>query len=102
MLQELAESLKSVDSGNPCSATSILLNLNVSQVSTRHAEIKVGIGDAETADNKPDNISSLETAVEEVREEAKEINMAKAKEEEIKDEGIGNSAIVLMVCYTSS
>ncbi|PWA88634.1 hypothetical protein CTI12_AA118690 [Artemisia annua] len=96
VLQELAKSLKSVDSGHPCSATSILLNLNVSQVSTRHAEIKVGIGDAEIADNKPDNISSLETAVEEVREEAKEINLAKAKEEEIKDEGIGNSAIVLM------
>ncbi|GJV12997.1 uncharacterized protein Tco_1354538 [Tanacetum coccineum] len=96
VLQEIAESLKSVDSGHPCSATSMLLNLNVSQVSTQHAEIKVGIGDAEIADNKPDNIASLETAVEQVREEAKEINLAKAKEEEIKDEGIGNSAIVLM------
>ncbi|KAI3738437.1 hypothetical protein L2E82_28469 [Cichorium intybus] len=90
VLQELAESLKTVDIGHPCSATSILRNLNVSQVCT-HIEKETGI-----ANNRPENQESLETAVEQVREEAKEINIAKAKADELKDEGIGNSALVLM------
>ncbi|KVI00049.1 Protein of unknown function DUF639 [Cynara cardunculus var. scolymus] len=90
VLQELAESLKTGETGHPCSATSILRNLNVSHVWTQNTEIKVGSGS-----NRPENLSSLETAVEQVREEAKEINVAKAKADELKDEGIGNSALVL-------
>ncbi|KAI3512055.1 hypothetical protein L1887_19219 [Cichorium endivia] len=90
VLQELAESLKTVDIGHPCSSTSILRNLNVSQVCT-HIEKETGV-----ANNRPENQESLETAVEQVREEAKEINIAKAKADELKDEGIGNSALVLM------
>lgn len=92
VLQEVAESLKTVDIGHPCSATSVLRNLNVSQGCTQHTEKETGI-----ANNRPDNLESLETAVEQVREEAKEINIAKAKADELKDEGIGNSALVLMV-----
>ncbi|KAL4560616.1 hypothetical protein LXL04_032769 [Taraxacum kok-saghyz] len=92
VLKELAESLPTVDTGHPCSATSILRNLNAPQICTQHTDLKeTGI-----ANNKPENLSSLETAVEQVREEAKEINIAKAKAEELKDEGIGNSALVLM------
>ncbi|KAL7618441.1 hypothetical protein Lser_V15G02176 [Lactuca serriola] len=91
VLQEVAESLKTVDIGHPCSATSVLRNLNVSQGCTQHTEKETGI-----ANNRPDNLESLETAVEQVREEAKEINIAKAKADELKDEGIGNSALVLM------
>ncbi|KAK1426140.1 hypothetical protein QVD17_14809 [Tagetes erecta] len=96
VLQELAESLKTIDQGHPCSATSILRNLNVSQILPGHTEMKVGIEHAEIANNRPENLSSLETAVEQVREDAKEINTAKAKADELKDEGIGNSALVLM------
>ncbi|KAJ0503158.1 hypothetical protein HanHA300_Chr11g0421171 [Helianthus annuus] len=96
VLQEIAESLKTVDSGHPCSATSILRNLNVSQLVSGHTEMKVGIEHSEIANNKPENQSSLETAVEQVREEAKEINIAKSKADDLKDEGIGNSALVLM------
>lgn len=97
VLQELAESLKTIDQGHPCSATSILRNLNVSQVLPGHTEMKIGTEHAEIANNRPENLSSLETAVEQVREDAKEINTAKAKADELKDEGIGNSALVLMV-----
>ncbi|XP_076917132.1 uncharacterized protein LOC143577069 [Bidens hawaiensis] len=96
VLEELAESLKTVDTGHSCSATSILRNLNVSQVISGRTELKVGTEHAEIANNRPENMSSLETAVEQVREEAKEINTAKAKADELKDEGIGNSALVLM------
>nr|XP_043611924.1 uncharacterized protein LOC122583604 [Erigeron canadensis] len=96
VLQELAESLKTVETEHPCSATSVLRSLNVSRVCALHKEMKVGSENTEIASNQPVNISSLETAVEQVREEAKEINMAKAKAEEIKDEGIGNSVAVLM------
>ncbi|KAI3696808.1 hypothetical protein L6452_29373 [Arctium lappa] len=90
VLQELAGSLKTGEPGHPCSATSILRKLNVSQVWTQNTEVEVG-----SENNRPENISSLETAVEQVREEAKDINMAKAKADELKDEGIGNSALVL-------
>lgn len=66
VLQELAESLKTGETGHPCSATSILRNLNVSQVGTQKTEMEVG-----SESNRPENLSSLETAVEQVRAEAK-------------------------------
>ncbi|XP_071688331.1 uncharacterized protein [Rutidosis leptorrhynchoides] len=96
VLQELAVSLKTIDTTHPCSASSILRNMNVSQVCSGRVESGVGDVRNEIAKNRPENLPSLETAVEQVREEAKEINMAKAKAGEIKDEGIGNSVLVLM------
>ncbi|KAI3706593.1 hypothetical protein L6452_24449 [Arctium lappa] len=96
VLEELAESLKSVKSGHPCSGSSILRNLNVSQGCIPCAESEVGTEQSETASNQPANLSSLETAVEQVREEAKEINTAKATADELKEDGIGDSALVLM------
>ncbi|KAL8259733.1 hypothetical protein R6Q59_027686 [Mikania micrantha] len=96
VLNELAESLKTVDTSHPCSATSILQNLNFSQVVTQNKGMTVGAEHIEIANNKPENLSSLTMAVEQVREEAKEINTAKAMADELKDEGIGNSALVLM------
>ncbi|XP_076938069.1 uncharacterized protein LOC143606049 [Bidens hawaiensis] len=96
VLEELAESLKSVKSGHPCSASSILRNLNVAQVCIPCAESEVGPAQSEIVSNQPDNISSLETAVGQVREEAKEINTAKATADEVKEDGIGDSALVLL------
>ncbi|KVH90541.1 Protein of unknown function DUF639 [Cynara cardunculus var. scolymus] len=96
VLDELAESLKSVKSGHPCSGSSILRNLNVSQGCIPCAESEVGTEQSENASNQPANLSSLETAVEQVREEAKEINTAKATADELKEDGIGDSALVLM------
>lgn len=97
VLEELAQSLKTVKSGHPCSASSILRNLNVSQACIPCAESELGLEQPETVSNQPENLESLETAVEQVREEAKEINTAKATADEVKNDGIGDSALVLMV-----
>lgn len=99
VLEQLAESLKSVKSGHPCSASSILRNLNVAQVCIPCAESEVGPTQSEIVSNQPDNISSLETVVGQVREEAKEINTAKATADEVKEDGIGDSALVLLVHF---
>lgn len=97
VLHELAESLKSVKSGHPCSASSILRNLNVSTcIPCAEEDISVEQSD-KNVNNQPDNLLSLETAVDQVREEAKEINSAKATADELKEDGIGDSALVLMV-----
>ncbi|KAM0045409.1 hypothetical protein Hdeb2414_s0009g00303551 [Helianthus debilis subsp. tardiflorus] len=96
VLEELAESLKSVKSGHPCSASSMLRNLNVAQACIPCADAEVGPKQSEIVSNQPENISSLETAVEQVREEAKEINTAKAAADEVKEDGIGDSALILM------
>ncbi|KAJ9554958.1 hypothetical protein OSB04_009572 [Centaurea solstitialis] len=96
VLEELAESLKTMKSGHPCSGSSILRNLNVSAGCIACAESEVGIEQSENASNQPANLSSLETAVEQVREEAKEINTAKATTDELKEDGIGDSALILM------
>ncbi|XP_023739375.1 uncharacterized protein LOC111887438 isoform X2 [Lactuca sativa] len=96
VLHELAESLKSVKSGHPCSASSILRNLNVSTcIPCAEEDISVEQSD-KNVNNQPDNLLSLETAVDQVREEAKEINSAKATADELKEDGIGDSALVLM------
>ncbi|KAK9079249.1 hypothetical protein SSX86_000919 [Deinandra increscens subsp. villosa] len=96
VLEELAESLKTVKSGHPCSASSILRNLNVAQACITCDESEVRPEQPEIVSNQPENMSSLETAVEQVREEAKEINTAKATADEVKEEGIGDSALVLL------
>ncbi|MCD7473125.1 hypothetical protein HAX54_014751 [Datura stramonium] len=99
VLKELAESLKKVDASHPCSASSILRNLNVSQLfvpSVEVKEIKKEINDNITSPVQVDDVSSLESAIDQSREEAKEIEKAKATVEELKDEGISNSVQVLM------
>ncbi|KAI3822659.1 hypothetical protein L1987_10254 [Smallanthus sonchifolius] len=96
VLEELAESLKTVKSGHPCSASSILRKLNVAQACIPCAEAEVGPQQPEIVSNQPENLSALETAVEQVREEAKEINTAKATADEVKEDGIGDNALVLM------
>ncbi|OIT38642.1 PREDICTED: uncharacterized protein LOC109239154 [Nicotiana attenuata] len=113
VLKELAESLKKVDTGHPCSASLILRSLNVAQLfvpsvevkeindNVRSKEINDNIRSKEINDNitspvQVDNVSSLESAIEQSREEAKEIELAKATVEELKEEGIGDSVQVLM------
>lgn len=109
VLKELAESLKKVDTGHPCSASSILRSLNVAQLFVPSVEVKEindnvrgkEINDSITSPLQVDNVSPLESAIEQSREEAKEIELAKATVEELKEEGIGNSVQVLMVgCYS--
>ncbi|KAL1545955.1 hypothetical protein AAHA92_22620 [Salvia divinorum] len=94
ILQELSDSLKSTTGGNPCSASSILMNLNVARSCIPCIE-----PNQITSDNgmvQPENLSLLENAINQSREEAKEVDVAKASAEVLKEEGISESALVLM------
>ncbi|XP_049392690.1 uncharacterized protein LOC125857068 isoform X1 [Solanum stenotomum] len=95
VLEELAESLKKLDVGHPCSASSILRSLNISPMSVP-AEVVKEIDDSNRIPGQTDNVSSLGNAIDQAREEAKEIEKAKATVEELKGEGMGNSVQVLM------
>lgn len=97
VLEALAESLKNVNSGHPCSASSILRNLNVSQACAPCVETEEITEKSKILGGQADNLSSLESAVDQVREEAKEIGIAKATAEELKEEGVSDSVAVLMV-----
>ncbi|KAL2553908.1 Plant protein of unknown function [Forsythia ovata] len=94
ILEELAESLKKVTSGYPCSASSILRNLNVSQTCVPCLETKEVSNESEIVQHE--NLLSLESAVNQSREEAKEMDVAKATTEGLKEDGISESAQVLM------
>ncbi|KAH0756857.1 hypothetical protein KY290_020350 [Solanum tuberosum] len=95
VLEELAESLKKLDVGHPCSASSILRSLNISLMPVP-AEVVKEIDDSNRIPGQTDNVSSLGNAIDQAREEAKEIEKAKATVEELKGEGMGNSVQVLM------
>ncbi|XP_015073326.1 uncharacterized protein LOC107017643 isoform X2 [Solanum pennellii] len=95
VLEELAESLKKVDVGHPCSASSILRSLNISLMPVP-AEVVKEIDDSNRIPGQTDSVSSLGNAIDQAREEAKEIEKAKATVEELKGEGVGNSVQVLM------
>ncbi|KAL0346919.1 UNVERIFIED_CONTAM: hypothetical protein Scaly_1707900 [Sesamum calycinum] len=94
VLQELAESLKKSNSGHPCSASSILRSLNVSRPCMPCVEPQ------QTSDSieiiHPENLSSLESAINQAREEAKETDLAKSTAGALKEEGISQSAQVLI------
>ncbi|XP_011094141.1 uncharacterized protein LOC105173922 isoform X1 [Sesamum indicum] len=94
VLQELAESLKKSNSGHPCSASSILRSLNVSRPCLPCVEPQ------QTSDSTeiihPENLSSLESAINQAREEAKETDLAKSTAGALKEEGISQSAQVLI------
>ncbi|KAK6790673.1 hypothetical protein RDI58_009754 [Solanum bulbocastanum] len=95
VLEELAESLKKLDVGHPCSASSILISLNISRMSVP-VEVVNEIDDSNRIPGQTHNVSSLGNAIDQAREEAKEIEKAKATVEELKGEGMGNSVQVLM------
>lgn len=95
ILQELAESLKMITGGNPCSASSILRSLNVSLPSLPCLEPNQMTSSTEML--QPENLTSLENAINQSREEAKEVDIAKATAVGLKEEGISESAQVLMV-----
>ncbi|KAL3644128.1 hypothetical protein CASFOL_012060 [Castilleja foliolosa] len=94
VLQEFAESLKQFSGGHPCSASSILRNLNVSKACAPCLEREKVSGDGEIT--KPENLESLETAINQTRKEAEEMVVAKASAEGLKDDGISDSVQVLM------
>ncbi|CAI0384004.1 unnamed protein product [Linum tenue] len=98
VLDQLAASIETVNSGHPCSASSILRNINVSQLLASSGEVKLEKKESGRVGGEEDEIirSSLDSAVHQVREEAKAVDIAKATTEGLKEEGIGESAQVLM------
>lgn len=96
LLEELCGSLKKADTRHPCSASSILRTINVPQLSVPATEVKE-IDDKGSLLVQSQNVSPLESAIEQSREEEKEIDMAKATVQEVKEEGIGDSFQVFIV-----
>jgi hypothetical protein len=99
ILEELAESLRKINSGHPCSASSILKDLNMSQsIISSSVEVKeVGEENVYTSGLPDSNQSSLETAINQAREEEKDVAIAKATTEGLREEGVAESALVLKV-----
>ncbi|KAM1108924.1 hypothetical protein ACFX15_008052 [Malus domestica] len=101
VLEELAESLKKSNSGHPCSASSILRSMNLSEsmiISGLDQEMEVGSSEnaTPTPSGQVENSSLLETAINQSREEEKDIAIAKATTKELKEEGISESATIFL------
>ncbi|KAG6434092.1 hypothetical protein SASPL_105714 [Salvia splendens] len=94
ILQELSDSLKATTGGNPCSGSSILMNLNVARSCTPCLEPNQIPSDSGMVE--PENLSLLENAINQSREEAKEVDVAKASAEVLKEEGISESSLGLL------
>lgn len=97
VLDELAESLKKVNSGHPCSCSSILRSMNLSIALS--GEVKEEKEVEEQKHISDDICSPLQTAINQSREEAKEAKMAKFTTGVLKEEGISENVLVLMVCF---
>ncbi|XP_008367282.2 uncharacterized protein [Malus domestica] len=101
VLEELAESLKKGNSGHPCSASSILRSMNLLEsmiISSLVQETEVGSSESATPtpSGQVEDSSLLETAINQAREEEKEIAIAKATTKELKEEGISESATTFL------
>ncbi|CAN7059824.1 hypothetical protein BRARA_D01282 [Brassica rapa] len=99
VLEELAEiSIKVGATKNPCSASSILRSMNMDQL----GNILKEEGEAQCkeivkeTDHKEEMLTSLESAVNQTREEERVIEKAKATTTELEEEGITESVAVLM------
>ncbi|KAK7290663.1 hypothetical protein RIF29_05241 [Crotalaria pallida] len=89
VLEELAENLKKANSGHSCSASSILRSMNISRPIL--SETNKADESAPVLDDSP----SLRMAIEQSREEEKEVLVAKATTEELKEEGVTDGVMVL-------
>ncbi|KAJ0982575.1 hypothetical protein J5N97_010830 [Dioscorea zingiberensis] len=94
VLEDLSNSLKAIDGIHPSSATSVLKGLKMSCPIDSTMEIEEVL--EKQSSEKADSLASLELSINQVREEAKEASIAKATIEELKDEGITDSCLVLM------
>eukprot|EP00268_Persea_americana_P009208 TRINITY_DN13655_c1_g1_i2.p1 TRINITY_DN13655_c1_g1~~TRINITY_DN13655_c1_g1_i2.p1 ORF type:complete len:365 (+),score=44.94 TRINITY_DN13655_c1_g1_i2:100-1194(+) len=94
VLEELCSGLKKMNTLHPCSANSILKGLNMSHPIVSNIEVEEGF--EEHFDAKEEVRTSLETTIEQVREEAKEVCIAEASVEGLKEEGISEAVAVLM------
>jgi len=96
VLEELADSLNKSNNSQSCSASSILSSMNISK--TIVADV---ITDEKSqADERVYDVDggpSLESAIQQAREEEREILIAKATTEELKEEGVIDSVLVITV-----
>lgn len=92
VLNELADSLKKVNSAHPCSGSSILRSMNLSIISTVKVEEDLtSVGD--------DSLSTLKTVINQVKEEATETQIAKSTTEVLKEDGFSENFLVFMVSF---
>ncbi|CAN8314684.1 unnamed protein product [Cochlearia groenlandica] len=99
VLEELAEiSLKVGATKNPCSASSILRNMNMEQLGNMVKEevVEKSKEREEVMIDNEEMLASLESVVNQSREEEKEIEKAKATTTELEEDGITESVAVLM------
>ncbi|CAL9085163.1 unnamed protein product [Musa textilis] len=99
VLAELADTMKQTTSLSPCNAASMLKSLNISSPIASSVE-NIKQFEEETS-NHSDTLTSLETTIGQVREEAKETIMAKATVEEVVEEGLSESLLILVELVSS-
>ncbi|XP_031475480.1 uncharacterized protein LOC116247436 [Nymphaea colorata] len=93
VMEELANELKQMTEIGLCSVTSLLKGLNL--VHPKVVDMNLGeVFDETVADDGGDEKSPLETKVEQAREEAKDIRIAKTSIEGLKEESIAESLLV--------
>lgn len=96
VLEELADSLKKGNTPQSCSASSILSSMKISKTivsDTIIDEVDQVDGSVNVVDDSP----SLETAIKQSREEEREVLIAQATTEELKEEGVIDSVLVITV-----
>lgn len=94
VLEELADSLKKGNTAQSCSANSILSSMKISKTLVSDTIID----EADQVDgsvNVVDDSPSLETAIKQSREEEREVLIAQATTEELKEEGVIDSVLVI-------
>lgn len=99
VLEQLAQSLKRVNSGQPCSASSILRKLNLPEpnVSSLEAKIVSEVSETIAVGKDDDNNTSLETAINQARKEGRGVAKSRAVMEGLKEEGISENVTILTV-----
>ncbi|KAF3456547.1 hypothetical protein FNV43_RR01200 [Rhamnella rubrinervis] len=95
VLQELAENLKKMNIRHPYSASSVLRCMNTAEIPLSSEDVKE-VGKESLKGQAVDDRSSLETAINQTREEEKEVAVAKASTEGLKEGGISDSVAVLV------
>ncbi|GMI65047.1 hypothetical protein like AT2G21720 [Hibiscus trionum] len=97
VLEQLSQSLKEVNSGQPCSASSILRKLNLPEqiISSFEAKRVSEVSKTIAVGKDEDDETSLETAINQARKEGRVVAKARATVEELKEEGISESAMIL-------
>ncbi|XP_045797589.1 uncharacterized protein LOC123891735 [Trifolium pratense] len=94
VLEELPDSLRKVNSGKQCSASSILKSMHIDGPVVSNTTLEEASQVDKSVPVRGDS-PSLDSAIKQSREEEKRVLVAKATTEELKDEGVTDSVLVL-------